>query len=248
MPILSAVLITRDEEKNITECISGLKFCDEVIVVDGQSRDKTVEFAERLGAKVHSRVFTDFASQKNYGIGKAQGDWVLVVDADERVSSELADEIKKTVQDSRADGYYFQRRNRIFGRWMEYGAHENDFQLRLVRRNGALFEGPVHERIYLKGKVERLKKPLLHYSTDTISNYMRKLNVYTTLEAGILKEKSAPVSTREMRRRPLFVFLYRVFWKKGFLDGMEGFFFAVLSAYYEFVRRAKYWESAQGLK
>ena len=239
---LSGVVIVRDEEKNIRECLEGLRFCDETVVVDSGSRDRTVEMARSVGAKVFPKPFVDFASQKNFGIEKASGEWLLLVDADERVSPELAFEIKQVLQKPQADGYFVRRLNRIFGRWMKHGGSGNDSQLRLARKEKAVFQGRVHERIRLDSPIGRLQNPLWHASTPTVRDYMRKLNHYTSLEAGGLAGKNEIFSEKKMKRRPLFLFFYLQGWKRGFLDGAEGFIFNMLSAYYEFVRRAKHWE------
>ena len=237
---LSAVLIARDEAKNLRECFEGLKFCDEIVMVDSGSHDGTADLALSLGAKVFLNPFKDFASQKNFAIGKARGEWVLLVDADERVSPELASEIRRALEAPRADGYFLRRRNRIFGRWMCHGDSAGDKQLRLALRQKAVFAGRVHERIYLD-KTTVLREPLLHYSTPDVKDYMKKLNLYTSLEAQGLAENGAG-QVEKMKSRPFVFFCYVHFVRQGFLDGLEGFLFSVLSAYYEFVRRAKQWE------
>lgn len=239
---LSAVIITLNEEKNIGECLEGLRFCDEIVLMDSGSADRTVEIAKGLGARVYSHAFQDYASQKNYGIDKASGEWILSVDADERVNSELKEEIRQVLREPKADGYLLPRRNRIFGRWMHHGINRADFQLRLARKEAAVFDGQVHERIHMKGKPGRLKHPLLHYSTQTISQYMRKLNGYTDLEVRRMHERGLQAEEGKWRTRPLGLFLYQIFWKQAWRDDLEGLLFTVLSAYYEFVRQAKLWE------
>ncbi len=243
---LSAVVIALNEEKNIGGCLDALKFCDEVVVVDGGSADRTAEICKSRGAKLHTRPFGDFASQKNFAVSQAKADWVLLVDADERVTPELAVEIKEMLSAPKAEGYFFVRQNRIFGRWMAHGANRDDRHLRLVKREKAVFRGAVHERIYPDGATASLRSPLLHYSTSTVSDYLRKLNVYSSLEAGILSEKSSALSPGKMMARSAGVFGYRVFWQRGILDGLEGFIFYALSAYYEMVRFAKLWELSDG--
>ncbi len=239
---LSAVIITMNEEKNIDGCLRSLLFCDEVIVVDSESTDATVSIARRRGAKVWIHPFIDYATQKNYGIQCAQNPWVLSIDADERVTPELAAEILLAVSRPQAKTYFLPRKNRIFGRWMRYSTHRNDYQLRLALKEKAHFSGFVHERIPPEGKGLRLKNPLLHFSTQTIHDYMRKLNCYTNLEVGTLKKNKASFSKRKMIAKPLSLFVYWALIKRGVGDGMEGLFFSLLSAYYEFVKMAKYWE------
>ena len=242
---LSAVLITRDEGENLRECLEGLGFCDEIVVVDSGSRDDTADLARRLGAKVFFNSFESFAAQKNFAVGKAQGEWVLLIDADERVSSSLGAEIGRVLQNPLREGYFLRRRNRIFGRWMRCGDSGRDKQLRLALRLKAVLTGLVHERVCLDG-AGILKEPLLHYSTPDVKEYMKKLNFYTSLEARALTERKENVSMAKMKLRPFLFFLNVHFIRLGFLDGLEGFLFSVLSAYYEFVRRAKQWESISG--
>ena len=193
-------------------------------------------------SKVFSHAFSDFASQKNFAIRQTSGDWVLLVDADERVGEPLREEIKEAVNRPGADGFYLRRKNRIFGRWMRFGGNQNDSQLRLVRRELAEFEGKVHERIRWDRPKQILKNPLAHFSTPSISDYFRKLIQYTGMEAEILDSREAVADESKMRWAPCAVFFQRFFSKGGFLDGTEGFLFCFLSGYYEFVKRALSWE------
>ena len=242
-PSLSAVLITRDEAKNIRECLDSAKFCDELIVVDSGSTDGTLDLARAAGAKVWTRPFSDgFAAQKNFAIEKASGDWVLLLDADERVSEALRREILAILERPKADGYFLRRHNQIFGRWMRHGANAHDLQLRLAKRSTAHFYGAVHERIRLEGKTETLKNPLRHLSTETISEYMKKLNAYTELEAEILAQSESSDPVRRMKQKPLLRLAQLLILKRAFVDGLEGILFAVLSAYYEFISLVKHWE------
>ncbi|MBI2095255.1 MAG: glycosyltransferase family 2 protein [Candidatus Omnitrophica bacterium] len=242
MPTLSAVIITHNEKENIEKCLNALFFCNELVVVDSESPDGTAAIAEKLGAKVFLRAFRDFSSQKNFAISKTTGQWILSVDADEFVSESLAAEIREVLDNPKADSYYLKRENRIFGRRMRYGANRGDFQLRLVRREKAVFEGRVHERMVLEGEASRLKNPLFHESTPSLSAYLKKLNFYTQIEARTLEEKKASFSGARLKGKPLAVIGHRLFVRAGFLDGREGFFFSVLSGYYEFAKQAKFWE------
>ena len=236
------MIITLNEERNIKECLESVFFSNEIIVVDSGSMDRTVSLARSLGARVFEKRFEDFASQKNFGMGQAEGDWILLVDADERVTPALANEIKKTLEEAKAEGVFVIRRNNIFGRWMRFGINRLDWQLRLIKKSSGRFEGLVHERILFSGKAMRLKNPLLHYSTKSISSFMAKLNPYVNLEVKILDERQFVVGEKEMKRRPFEVFCKHYFIKLGFLDGLEGFLFCFLSAYYEFIRLLKKWE------
>lgn len=245
MPRLSGVMIVKNEALNLKACLDSAGFCDEWVVIDSGSSDGTAELARTLGAKVWERPFDDYASQKNFGIQKASGEWVLLLDADERVSEGLKEEIQTALRVPTADGYQMRRLNRIFGRWMKHGANQEDLQLRLAKRSKAVFHGPVHERVRPEGKIARFKEPLFHHSTGTIADYMRKLNVYTSLEAAHLSGKANPPLVRRLKALPLARLGQLIFLKRAFLDGLEGVLFAILSAYYDFVSLAKHWENSQ---
>lgn len=236
---LSAVIIARNEEKNIGDCLKSVSFCDEKVVVDSGSTDETIAVAQSAGAKVFRRAFDDFASQKNFAMQQASGDWLLFIDADERVSPELAGEIRQELADARADGYRLPRKNNLFGRWMRHGSHRGDRPLRLVRKGKAVFDGIVHESLRLEGREGGLNAPLLHYSTQTVDAYRKKLDLYTTLEARALKERGVRVSLAELWLRPSAVFLKQTLWQAGLLDGRQGLLFSWLSARYEFERLLK---------
>ncbi|MFH1665268.1 MAG: glycosyltransferase family 2 protein, partial [Candidatus Omnitrophota bacterium] len=143
---ISAVIIVRNEVKNIEACVASVSWADEVVVVDSGSTDATRDLAMRSGAKVFEREFDDFAAQKNFGIEKAAGEWILFIDADERVSRPLAGEILRAVAAGEHQGYYIPRTNIIFGREMKYGGHRGDKHLRLFRKDAARFEGIIHEK------------------------------------------------------------------------------------------------------
>ncbi len=238
---ISAALITRNEEKNIADCIGSLSFCDEIIIVDSFSRDDTCAIARNLRAKVSQREFKDFASQKNFAISLASHPWVFLVDADERVPEELAKEIRKELAAPTAECYWLRRENNIFGRWMKQGQSRQDYQLRLIQKKDAHFEGVVHERLCPIGRSKKLKNPLLHYSTRTVAQYMQKLNHYTTLESRAVSGE-AKIGRTSLSVRPLAVFFRMIFIQESWRDGLEGFMFTVLSAYYEFIKLAKTWE------
>lgn len=245
---LSAVVIARNEEANIGECLKSLSFCDEVVVVDSGSQDRTVSLANGLGARVTQRNFDNFASQKNFALSCASFPWVLSIDADERVSGELRGEIQKAIGGLFAPpaAYRMPRHNLIFGRRFRFGGNGSDAPVRLFQKERARFSGLVHETLLVDGPVGRFKGALLHASTPSAGVYLRKLNGYTGLEAECLREKGRSPRKSDFFLKPLFRFWQRFFLQLGFLDGREGFFFHLLSAYYEFVRYAKLWEISEG--
>lgn len=239
---LSAVVITRNEEDRIERCLRSLSFCDEVLVVDSFSTDRTAVLAKSLGAKVLLKNFEDFASQKNFAAASASNLWVLSVDADEEVTEALRADIVKVLgeeeQAARHAAYSVCRQNFIFGRRMRSG--ESDRPVRLFRKDKARFEGVVHETLKLEGTRGDLSGELLHRSTESVKEYFNKLNLYTGLEAELLVQKGAPIAPGTFFWKPFFRFVQKYFFQYGILNGRPGFVFAGLSAYYEFVRYAKF--------
>lgn len=245
--LLSAILIACNEEKKIQACLDSLRFADEIIVVDSGSHDRTPEIARKCGARVFTRLLDNFAAQRNYALSLAQGEWVLFVDADERVSLELRVEIEKTIRDPEAaDGYTLCRINQIFGGPILYGASGKDYPLRLVRREKGKWEGLVHERLVVEGRVGALKREFHHVTTQTLSDYFAKFNLYTTLDAQEMIRKGKPTpSWCTVLFRPWAEFLYFYFLKMGFRDGSRGFVYQSLSSFYVFVKCLKAREIAR---
>ena len=239
-----AIIITKNEGHNILACINSLSFCSQVIVVDSGSIDGTAKIAAEAGAMVFVSEFKDYASQKNFALKKATAPWVLSVDADERVSPELGQEIIQRIHEAPSNvcGYSVPRRNVIFGRWLRYGACRGDRPIRLLRAHKAFFNGIVHETAIIEGKTERLKSPLWHYSTPTVKKHVEKINRYSSLEAVRSLHKKAKRSGIHFFIRPFGSFVTQFFFRIGVADGREGFLFACLSAYHEFVSLAKRWE------
>jgi glycosyltransferase involved in cell wall biosynthesis len=183
--MLSAVIVAQNEEGNIRRCLASLRFADEVVVVDGLSEDRTAEIAKQYGARVFERKWDGFAAQKQFAIDSARGDWILLVDADEEVTPELGEEVQLLLEsESEFDGYRIKRRNQFLGRWVDHGPWTDDAPVRLFRKDkGAIARRPVHEGVQLDGSAGALWSPLNHYTHQTLSDSVRRLNSYTTLEA-----------------------------------------------------------------
>lgn len=243
-PELSAVVITKDEENNIEECLSSLGWVDEIIVVDNKSSDKTVELAQRLTKKVFLHKSEEFYQAKNFGIKKASGKWILSIDADERVTAELREEIRRVIASSPQEkGFFIPRKNYLGERWLKYGGQYPDYQLRLLKKGvGNFAPHLVHERIQMKGKVGYLKNPLIHYTYKDFSDFVGKINRYTALEAAELGEGSKKVALFNMLYLPLKKFVSTYFIRKGYRDGILGLAVCGLTAFYVFLKLAKIWE------
>ncbi|MDI6782173.1 MAG: glycosyltransferase family 2 protein [bacterium] len=244
---VSVIIITHNEEKNILACLESVKWADEIVVVDAFSLDNTKKLAEGFGAKVFQREWPGYGRQKNYALSKASMDWILSLDADERITPELAEEIQEMIQNPAIDGYQICRKAYFLGKWIRHSGWYPDYCLRLFRKGKAVFaEKPVHEYVELDGRMGRLKGAMLHYTDNDLNHYLAKLQSYTTLAADELVARGKKASIVDLITRPMFIFLKMYILKKGFLDGMHGFILAILSSFYVFVKYAKVWEGDIG--
>ena len=253
-PKISAALATFNEEENIIDCLESLKnFADEIVIADGSSTDRTPELAVKMGAKVIKTTNRPmFHINKNLAIDNCHGQWVFLIDADERISKELAAEIKKKVGESpKENGFWVNRRNWFLGGFLTKGGAYPDSVIRLIRRGkGRLPEVSVHEQIVIDGEVGRLKNDLLHFADPSFSRYLSRANRYTSQTAAqITKEDPGtgvwPV-TYYMAFKPILIFLSIYFKHRGYVDGFRGFVWALFSGAHHFYAYVKYWEQPKG--
>src|SRR5262249_27766593 len=231
-------------EARLRECLLSLAWVDEIVVVDAESTDKTAAIAREFTDHVFVRPWPGFAEQKNFGIAQATGEWILSVDADEEVSSELQAEIVAVLSRAdAADGYRIPRRNIFWGRWVRHGRLYPDWQLRLFRRERGHFRARhVHESVAVEGRVARLTAPLVHRSYRDVGDFLERANRYATLAADEWVAQGRGVRPRDLVLGGPARFLSMYVLHRGFLDGWRGFLLAVLYAYYVFVRWVKVWE------
>ncbi|MGA2126774.1 MAG: glycosyltransferase family 2 protein [Xanthobacteraceae bacterium] len=245
MPRLSAIVITRNEAANIADCLGSVAFCDERIVVDCGSSDDTVAIARRNGARVVERAWQGFGAQKNYALSLATGDWVLSIDADERVTPRLAGAIEAAL-DGDADGYELPRLSSFCGRQMRHSGWYPDHVLRLFRRGTARFsDAPVHERVVSAGKVARLAEPLIHHPVARLEDALSRMDRYSTAGAEDLVGSGRRVSFWSGIGHGLGAFLRTYLLRGGFRDGAEGFLLAVANAEGSYYRYMKAWLAAR---
>lgn len=238
---LSVTVITLNEEDNIKGCILSVKnIADEIILVDSGSKDKTVEIAKELGAKTYFRKFDSFDQQKNWAVSKCSGDWVLSLDADERVPGDLGEEIKRSIQSSDCVGFLMGRRNFILGGEIKHTRWSPDEHIWVWKKDLGRWEGKVHEEVVLNGKIGRLNGKKIHYSHKTVADFFSANNKYSSLE--VEKADKIKFSYFKLFWDPLFEFALRFFYKKGFLDGWRGFILSVLMAVYKISVWVKLWE------
>lgn len=246
-PRLSVVVITCNEEERLRRCLTSTAWADEIVVVDSGSDDKTVEIAREFTDHVVVRAWDGFARQKNAAIERARGEWILSLDADEEVTAELADEIRRVIAAPSADGYALPRRNIFWGQWMRHGLLYPDWQVRLFRRGrGRFVERSVHESVEIDGPVSRLAAPLVHRSYRDVADFLTRTNRYSSLAADEWVRAGSPIHAWDLILRPIGRFLSMYVVHAGVLDGWRGFLLAVLYAYYVFVRCAKVWEKVKG--
>jgi glycosyltransferase involved in cell wall biosynthesis len=246
VPRLSAIIIAKNEARNIGACLDSLAFCDERIVVDGESDDGTPAIARAKGAHVVTAAWHGFGAQKNLALSLAGGDWVLSIDADERVSPALARAIEGAVGRHGVDGYEIPRRSSFLGREMRHSGWSPDFVLRLFRRGHARFtDDLVHERVICDGKVGRLAEALLHYPVLGLEDALGRMDRYSTAGAEMLVASGRGVSFASGIAHGLWSFLRAYVWRLGFLDGREGFLLAVANAEGTYYRYMKAWLKAR---
>ncbi|HLA41591.1 MAG TPA: glycosyltransferase family 2 protein [Candidatus Glassbacteria bacterium] len=244
---ISVVIITLDAELVIGPTLASTGFAREVVVVDSGSTDRTVEFCEKAGARVISRQWSGYGPQKNFAIGQASCPWVLSLDADEVVSSELAAEISALEDSTPYAGFRIPRLNHYFGRGLRHGGQYPDLQLRLFRKSRGRFNTrPVHEAVELDGAPGRLSGEILHYSYASVDDYLQKFLRYTGLEAErLLAGGEKPTPGRLITRlalAPLAKFVRRYFIKLGFLDGLPGFLAAIFTSFTMIASYARFWD------
>ena len=236
---LSAVVLTRNNAPIIARCLRSLSFASEIVVVDAESIDGTSSIARSEGARVIERAWPGFAEQRRFALAQARHDWVLVIDSDEEVTTELAREIESVMDNPSAAGFRVRRRNQFLGKWMDVGPWARDTQLRLFRRDAVrVAGGSVHESYAVDGNVAVLSSPLNHYTHTTIAESVQRLNTYTTLEARDRAARRRIRALDPLLLPPGVFFKYYV--SKGcWRAGVEGFLLAAITAMYKSVLYVK---------
>jgi glycosyltransferase involved in cell wall biosynthesis len=240
---LAAVVLTRNEERHIGECLDSLAWADVQVVFDDFSTDRTVEIAEAHQAKVVQHPFQDFAAQRNAAMAAIEAQWILFVDADERGTPSLGDEVRRVINyegDKARAGWWIPRYNYMIGHRMRGGGWYPDHQLRLLRRGKARYDParPVHEIVMLDGKAGLLENVLIHLNYDTVAQFQRKMDRYTDFEARILHDAGLRVHPWTYISMPMREFWRRFVMLQGYRDHVYGLLFCALMAWYTFVT---YW-------
>jgi len=248
MPLLSVIVITRNEEKNIKEFLDMLSWVEEIVLVDDESTDRTVQIASTYpNVKIFKRRMKNgFGPQKQYALEQATGEWILVLDCDERITEKCKEEILKKISFHQYDGFYFLRKNMIFGKFI------SDYKPRALRlfrkRKGKFTDAGVHENVIVKGKIGVINEPIIHYSrsTENIENYIDTLNLYTLFSAQEMFTKGRKVSSFGFFLYfiiyPIYIFLRVFLFKKFYAKGIVGIVLATLRMFEGVIGYFKLWE------
>jgi glycosyltransferase involved in cell wall biosynthesis len=238
---ITATIITLNEERNIARAIESLRCCDEILILDSGSTDRTLQLAENLGARVFEAGWRGYSGQKNWAAEQAANDWILSLDADEALSEALEAEIWNLKKSGpRYDGYTMPRLARYLGRWILHSGWYPDRKIRLYdRRKGRWVGDFVHESVHVGGRVGQLESNILHFTCESLSEHVKTMERYTTLAAQEIAARQIQVPLWRVLMDPQWTFLKSFVLQRGFLDGREGLTIAYMAAFYTFLKYAK---------
>ena len=245
MATLTVITLTLNEAKNIVPCLETVRWADEILVIDSGSTDATLALARTFTQRVFTITWEGYGAARNFALGQAAGDWILWLDADERVTPELADEIREILRANPegVNGYEIARRAYFLGRWIRHCGWYPGRVTRLFRKGKGKFnETRVHEHLHVEGRTLRTRHDLLHLTDPDLQHYLYKFNRYTSLAAEDMVAAGRRFSFADLLFRPPFQFVKMYVLRGGFLDGVEGLILSVLSSAYVFTKYAKLWE------
>lgn len=250
---ISVVINTWNEEKNITRCLKSVNWANEIVVVDMESKDKTVQMAKRFGAKVFSHQYTTYVEPaRNFALSKATGDWILVLDADEEIPAELAKKLQRLAK--KPEGFRFfrlPRKNIIFGKWIKHSRWWPDHIVRFFKKGSVSWSEKIHSVPLTRGEGKDLEvkeaNAIIHYHYQSLAQYLERLNRYTDIQAKELIDSSYKFTWHDLLKKPTGEFLSRFFAGEGYKDGLHGLVLALLQAFSELIKYLKVWEE-QGFK
>lgn len=238
--MISAIILTKNEEKNIEECLKTLGWAEEILVIDDNSEDRTVEIAKKYKARVITHPLNDnFSAQRNFALEKAKGEWVFFIDADERVSPTLRTEILNAIKNNDFNGFIIKREDKIWGQVIKHGENAKVKLIRLGKRDKGKWEKPVHEEWRIKEPIGKLQTPLSHLPHQSIKEFVSEINYYSTLRAKELFAEGRKAQLISILAYPLGKFFKDYLLLFGFLDKMPGFTIALLMSFYSFLVRSK---------
>jgi glycosyltransferase involved in cell wall biosynthesis len=239
---ISVTVITKDEEKNISDCLKSVEWADEIIVVDSESSDRTIELAKKFTDKVIIRKWEGYVPQKRHALSLASNEWILSLDADERITSELKDEILN-LSPGDFSGFKIRRKNFLMNKEITSCGWEKDYQLRLFKKEKTdLNERLVHEKFVAQGKISTLKNPMIHFTFSSFEDYLSKINSYTSLKAQELFKKKKKVGGWTIFSHTVSAFFAFFIIRKGFKDGIYGLIISLLHSVSTMMNYIKLWE------
>ncbi|MCL5411595.1 MAG: glycosyltransferase family 2 protein [Patescibacteria group bacterium] len=242
MSKLSVLVITKNEEEHLSDCLESVRWADEIVVVDSGSTDKTEEIAKKYTKEVYYNEWLGYSEQKNWGAQKCRNDWVLCLDADERISLELRTEIEEALEEKNFNGYFLPTKDFIFGKWILHGKWSPQEHIRLYKKSKGSWTKDVHEVVQVNGGVGHLKNPILHVGHTDVSEFISKLNLYTQKEADDRFKAGEKISIGKLVFNSFRAFLREYVKGQGYKDGEHGFVLAVLMSFYQFSKDVKLWE------
>lgn len=242
MDNLSVIIITCNEEKNILECLEGVKWAEEIVIVDSFSTDKTLQICKKYTNKIIQRRWEGFGFQKQFALEQTSSDWILSIDADERVSEELREEILSNKNKLDKEGYSIPFKFYWLGKQLRFGGCGNERHIRLFKKEKAKFQGFIHEKLFIDGEIGYLRNPIIHVSYKNIEDYFNKFNLYSTMVADQKFKEGRKVPFVFQIFASIWNFINRYIFKLGFLDGMPGFLWASFSSFHRLAKYAKLWE------
>lgn len=241
---ISVYVLTFNNCRTIDRCLKSLQWAEELVVVDSGSTDGTYEICQRYTGKLHRKEFQGHRDQYQYAADQTTRQWIMFVDADEEVPSELVEEIRKRFEDGAedVDGFFVYRQTYYLGRWIRYGGWYPDGEIRLYRRDKGRWEGGLHAKIVMAGKISVLKNKYLHYTYRDISDQIQTIDKYSKIAAGDMAQSGEKFSLFKLLLHPPFRFIKEYLLKAGFRDGFPGLIIIVSTMFYVFTKYAKLWE------
>lgn len=244
--MVSVLILTKNEEKMIVGCLESAKWADEIVILDNDSSDKTIEIAEKFTDKIFSKKFESYEEERNFLAEKANGDWIFYLDADERISLHLREEIEEITTNKRREIGVFAvpRKNILLGKWQKFGGWWPDYQIRLFKRDCLRgWHGKLHERPEFEGELSHLKNPLIHLTHRDIASMMEKTAEWSKIEAKLRLDASHPkISGWRLLRVVMTEFFERLVKKQGFREGTEGWLEAIFQSFSMFITYFRLWE------
>lgn len=247
--MISVILITKNEASKIEKCLRSVSWADEIIIFDSGSSDATLEIAKKYTDKIYKTDWPGFGPQKQRALEKAKYEWVFSIDADEVVSEELKKEMMMAIEKNECDGYFMPRLTYFCGKPIYQMGWYPDYLIRLFKKSKSRFsEDLVHEKVLVEGALKKLKEPLIHESYENLNQFMHKINVYSELGAQKLFQKNESSGLLKALIRGFLAFFKLYFFKRGFLEGREGFIISVSSAESAYYKYLKLWQLQKNKK